>query len=202
MRMFRPTLFIVGMITTVFVLLLLFYVFFLPTDTDEWVFWTVIGAAVLIGILIGLLFAKLSRIGLFLIGCWGGAVLGLLLSEAVLYKTDNLVALWVPVGVLGLLIGVLSFKWYKGIVILATSLLGAFLFVRGIAVFAGGYPNEFTIYTEIRDGAIDSVRVRNIARVGPKEFLRILRWHGCALHRRTRGTVSQEEQRGPAEERV
>jgi len=29
---------------------------------------------------------------------------------------------------------------------ISTSLIGAYLTVRGISAYAGGYPNEFTIY--------------------------------------------------------
>jgi hypothetical protein len=32
---------------------------------------------------------------------------------------------------------------------ISTSLIGAYLTVRGISAYAGGYPNEFTVYLAI-----------------------------------------------------
>jgi hypothetical protein len=32
---------------------------------------------------------------------------------------------------------------------ISTSLIGAYLTVRGISAYAGGYPNEFTVYMRI-----------------------------------------------------
>ena len=157
-RLLRPTLFIIGLFTTVAVVLFLFYVLFLPTGTKDWVGWTVLAVAVVLGLVLGFFLAKLSRVGLFLLGAWGGAIIGLVLSETVLYKADSIAALWVPVVVLGLLVGVLSFKWYNHIVIIATCTLGSYMFIRGLAILAGGYPNEFTVYSEIRDGTIEAVR--------------------------------------------
>jgi len=48
--------------------------------------------------------------------------------------------------------GYLAFIWEDHIVILATSLIGAYLFIRGISIFAGGFPNEITLYQEISEG--------------------------------------------------
>jgi len=39
-----------------------------------------------------------------------------------------------------------------GFTIISTSILGAFATVRGIAIFAGGYPSEFDLYRDITSG--------------------------------------------------
>ncbi len=39
----------------------------------------------------------------------------------------------------------LSFKIYDFILIGSTSMIGSYLFIRGISLYAGGYPNEFTL---------------------------------------------------------
>ena len=195
-RLFRPTLFIIGLFSTVAIILFLFYVLFLPTGTNDWVGWTVLAVAVVLGLVLGFFLAKLSRVGLFLLGAWGGAIIGLVLSETVLYKADSIAALWVPVVVLGLLVGVLSFKWYNHIVIIATCVLGSYLFIRGLAIFAGGYPNEFTVYSEIRDGTISAVRYLFIQSVGSRHLLRLLGRHGCALRTRHDRAVPHQEAPG------
>lgn len=39
-----------------------------------------------------------------------------------------------------------------GFTIISTSILGAFATVRGVAIFAGGYPAEFDLYRDITSG--------------------------------------------------
>jgi len=46
----------------------------------------------------------------------------------------------------------LGFKLRDGFVIITTSLLGAFATVRGISIFAGGYPSEFALSSDITSG--------------------------------------------------
>ena len=41
--------------------------------------------------------------------------------------------------------------------ILGTSLIGAFLFIRGIGLLAGGYPNEFQLHNDIISGDIKNM---------------------------------------------
>ena len=60
-------------------------------------------------------------------------------------------------GIFGIVLGVLSFIWFDYIVIICTSILGGYLFIRGISLFAGGYPNEFTLYERIKVGDISAV---------------------------------------------
>lgn len=40
---------------------------------------------------------------------------------------------------------ILSFFWYEHVLIIMTSFAGAYMFVRGISFYAGGFPNEFTL---------------------------------------------------------
>lgn len=60
-------------------------------------------------------------------------------------------------GVLGLLGAITAVKFYKLLNIIGTSIIGAFLFIRGIAIYAGGYPNEFQLHNELVAGNIDNV---------------------------------------------
>jgi len=39
----------------------------------------------------------------------------------------------------------LAYWLQDAIIIFATSFIGAYTFIRGISLFAGGYPNEFTV---------------------------------------------------------
>lgn len=46
----------------------------------------------------------------------------------------------------------LGYQLRDGFVIISTSILGAFATVRGIAMFAGGYPSEYDLYRDITSG--------------------------------------------------
>lgn len=53
--------------------------------------------------------------------------------------------LWVLIVLFGGLGGFLGFRYNQGIVIVSTSLVGAYAIVRPFGWLAGGYPSEFHI---------------------------------------------------------
>eukprot|EP00343_Euplotes_focardii_P000880 CAMPEP_0205798960 /NCGR_PEP_ID=MMETSP0205-20121125/65_1 /ASSEMBLY_ACC=CAM_ASM_000278 /TAXON_ID=36767 /ORGANISM="Euplotes focardii, Strain TN1" /LENGTH=368 /DNA_ID=CAMNT_0053059463 /DNA_START=150 /DNA_END=1256 /DNA_ORIENTATION=- len=156
-KFIRPTIGLIFCLTTVSIVLFIFYVLFLPHDVEKWVGWLLLSISVVLGSIAGFFASKLVRVGVFFIGLWSGIGLGLLLNNLIFYKINHVAVVWVLMAVLGLSLGVLSFFWYNYIVIICTSILGSYLFVRGLAFIAGGYPNEFTIYTRIRNGEVNSV---------------------------------------------
>ena len=153
----RPTIGIIFCITTVAVILFLFYVLLLPNDVQKWVGWLLLSISIILGAIAGFFASKLVRVGVFFIGVWSGIGLGLLLNNVVFYKINHVSVVWILMAVFGITFGVLSFFWYNYIVIICTSILGSYLFVRGIALMLGGYPNEFTIYERIRAHDIGAV---------------------------------------------
>ena len=40
---------------------------------------------------------------------------------------------------------VLTFYWLEPVLIITTSFSGSYMFVRGISLYAGGFPNEFIL---------------------------------------------------------
>lgn len=157
LKLIRPTLFIFGTFSTVALILFLFYVLILPNNVKEWVGWVILSVSVLLGLIVGFFASKLIRVGVFVLGVWGGIGIALILNNTVFYKINSVAVLWVMIAVFGLVLGILSFVWFDYIVIICTSILGGYLFIRGISLFAGGYPNEFTVYERIRDGDMSAV---------------------------------------------
>jgi len=153
----RPTIGIIFCLTTVAIILFLFYVFLLSDDAEKWVGWLLLTISVILGGIVGFFASKLIRVGVFFIGVWSGAGIGLLLNNMIFYKINNVAVLWVLMAVFGITLGILSFFWYNYIVIICTSIFGSYLFVRGLSLMAGGYPNEFTIYERMNSHDIDSV---------------------------------------------
>ena len=85
-KLFRPILFIGGLLLGVALVWLICYSTFLSDESKGWVFWLVLGISLLIGIAIGFLLFKLTKVGAFILAGWGGYSLGLLLYNAFLYK--------------------------------------------------------------------------------------------------------------------
>lgn len=151
--MLRPTLFIVGVFTTAFLVLYIFYTTFLSTQTEQWKFYVTAGAAILGGLIVGYFLQKFAKVGAFLLAGWGGFTVGILLYNAVFYKmSSSNYAFWgVCVGC-GLILGILTIFLFDHILIQSTAIFGSFLFVYGIGIVAGHYPNPFTLAAMIQNG--------------------------------------------------
>ena len=66
----------------------------------------------------------------------------------------NIVFVLVSIGILILI----TFKLKKEIVIIGTSFIGAYIFIRGISLFAGHFPDEFTIADLVNNGEYEQVK--------------------------------------------
>jgi len=152
-KAFVAAIFIITAFATAFLIMLAFYSLFLRDTTAQWVGWVVLCCAAIIGIIVGVLMTRLQRIGAALLAGWGGFMLGLLINETFLYKTQSEVLFWcLGIGV-AVVCGLLTFVIYNHVIILTTSFMGAYLFWRGVSLYAGGFPNEFDLIEEVSSGA-------------------------------------------------
>lgn len=155
LRLVKPTMFIIGILTTVAAVALVFYTTFLSQDTEEWVFWVVLVCSVLGGIIVGYLLAKFIKVGAAILAGWGGFTCGLLLNEAVLYRAESEWLFWTVSIIFAIIGAVIAFKFFEHAVIISTCLVGSYLLVRGISFYAGHYYNEFQIAQLAKEGLID-----------------------------------------------
>jgi hypothetical protein len=156
-KLFSVTLFLIGTLVTVALVWLLFYSTFLSDSTEGWVGWVVLGCSILIGLLGGFLLYKCQRLGAAVIGGWGGFLLGVVFYTTVLWAVTSEVAFWIISITCALIAAGLSFVFYFHAVILSTSFVGSYFFVRGISLYAGGYPNEWALIEMIKSGAISHI---------------------------------------------
>jgi hypothetical protein len=126
--LFKVILFIAGMLVGFGLVWLISYSTFLKNNDKTWVFWTVIAVSSVLGIIIGILMVKLTKVGAFLIAAWGGYSLGLLLYPTFLYKIwSGTAAVWVFSISFALVSGILACFLFETVLILSTSLAGSFL---------------------------------------------------------------------------
>jgi len=79
--------------------------------------------------------------------------LGLLLwNTFIFYMSSSQALFWCFVLGLALIFGILALVFFDPIIISATALVGAYVFVYGIGIVAGGFQNPFTIASEIEAG--------------------------------------------------
>ena len=156
-KLFSVTLFIIGTMLTVVLVWLLFYSTFLSDSTEGWVGWVVLGCSILIGLAGGFLLYKCQRLGASIVGGWGGFLLGVVFNTTVLWAATSEVAFWIISISFALIAAGLAFVFYYHAVILSTAFVGSYAFVRGISLYAGGYPNEMALIEMIKSGAIDHI---------------------------------------------
>lgn len=138
-KLFRPILFIAGLFIGVALVWLICYSTFLSDNSKSWVFWVVTAVSILIGLVIGWLLFKLTKIGAFILAGWGGYSLALLLYNAFLYKINSQAFFWCWTIGLAVVCAVLCLCFFEHILILSSSMAGSFLAINGIGLVAGRY---------------------------------------------------------------
>jgi len=154
----KVSIFVIVLISSIFVVTFILYAFILPAKTPDWVGWVVLFGSAAAGIIAAALTVTFIKLGVFLVGCWLGGTLATCLFQMFIHLISSKpFVLWIIIAVLALAFGLLSLKFLKFVMVVGTSFIGAFLVIRGIASFLGGYPNEFQLFNEIQAGQVDNV---------------------------------------------
>ena len=142
----KVTIFIFVFMTVVALIWILLYGLILPDSTPEWVGWIVLVASVAAGLFAAFYMMCWMKLGVFLLACWVGGCGGSMLYDAIVsHIVHSTVALWIMVIVCALIVGVISLKLYKQVIVIGSALLGAYMILRAISVVGGGWPNSFTL---------------------------------------------------------
>jgi hypothetical protein len=141
----KAAVFIAGTILIAFIILVVFYATFLSDKTASWVGWLVVSLAIILGLIGGYLLQKYEKVDAALLGAWGGFTLGVLLNETVLYLVHSTALFWcvnIGLAVVGALVGFFAFN---PVIMIGTAFIGSYLTMRGISLYAGGFPNEYVL---------------------------------------------------------
>lgn len=155
-KLVKPTIFVIGSLASISILGVFIFGLSFSQNSSETVKWVVFGVICVVGLAVGLLLAYLARIGAALLSAWGGVVLGMILYTAFIVRIDNeqQVGYWVTLVLMGVIAGIVGYFMYNHAIIIATGLIGSYLFIRGISLYAGGYPNEALIVEKISNGLV------------------------------------------------
>lgn len=53
-------------------------------------------------------------------------------------------------------VAILSFYYRRQVILIATSYVGSYLCIKGLGILIGGFPNEFTLYQQIKNGNLST----------------------------------------------
>ena len=118
----------------------------------HWADWVIFGVCTTIGVGVSIALRNKRKHLLALFGGVGGYFGGDLITMAV--GIENTYLYYTICVATAIVAFVLTLFFNQKAIILLTALSGSYLFVRGISLYAGGFPNEFTIHEDIQSGAV------------------------------------------------
>jgi hypothetical protein len=195
-KLFMAALFLIGLVMTVFLILLVFYSTFLKANTEQWVAWVVLVVATLMGLGVGFLFTKLVRFGAAILAGWGGFILGMLVNEMWLYMYGNSYLFWSVNCGTAVVCAILAFCMFNYAVMISTAFLGSFFICRGISYWAGGFPAGYQLVQQVQSGAIDLVDPVIYAYLAGIALLTVT---GCVVQIKMFKSMNEEDQKPPYE---
>lgn len=141
------------------ILTLLLFTLFFNMYTPNWLGWLVLVLSGLVGCCLGVILAKLARLGVAVVAAFGGFSLGLIIYAAFLYKADNdkQVLYWCFNIGMALVFGLLSLWLFDHMIIVSTSIVGSYLFIRGISLYAGHFPGEVSLIDDIKRQGLNGI---------------------------------------------
>jgi hypothetical protein len=154
-KLYKPTLFAIGFFFGFVTVLLFLFGIWTGQDSPTYKGWVILVFAFFAGLGSGFFVSSVAWIGLVI----SGAVLGFFLSM-VSYTlffygivSHPSILLLYNVLLVGMVIGAIcGYEFQEIILILTCGIGGAYLTIRGVSIFLGGYPNEFEIADRIKSG--------------------------------------------------
>lgn len=156
-RLIKPAICCAGFLSTIALSCLIFYSVYLDDTADTADFWYFLGGGAFVGIFLGLLAAWCVKVGAAILAGWGGVCGALILYEAVLFRAEQPWLFWTVICLCAVGSAVAAFFIFDEVMIVTTTLLGAYALVRGTACYAGHYYNEVTMAEMAKDGLLEDI---------------------------------------------
>ena len=145
------------------ILVLVFSQYVLPSGCAEWIIWVMLAVGILLGGTAGYFaFVYNEKIMAILAGGISGFFIGQFLynlfGNRIEFNGIVINVIFVAAAIAVMILMAFCFK--KMIIIVATSIIGAYIFIRGISLFGGGFPSEIQIMDLNREG--ESEQLKNL----------------------------------------
>lgn len=129
-------------------LVLIFSQYILPSGCAEWIIWVMLAVGLILGGAAGyFVLIYNDKVISFVCGGVAGFFVGQFLFSLFGNRipANGMVIYWVFIAVSIIVLTVVAWCFKKFIVIFTTSFIGSYCFIRGISLFAGGFPDETTV---------------------------------------------------------
>jgi hypothetical protein len=168
-RLYRPTVFLLGFLLAFLVLVLFLFEIWTGPDSPSYKGYIIVAFAVVSGILFGFLVAAIAWVAIVVSGAILGFFLSTFLYTLALYrissKPSNL--LFYNILVIGMVLGsIAAYEFQSAILIVSCSFTGAYLLIRGVSVFIGGFPSELELAFMNQTGTDDGSRSWDLIYLG------------------------------------
>jgi mannose/fructose/N-acetylgalactosamine-specific phosphotransferase system component IID len=147
----------------------LFFNVFPATSTQT--VWIVMGVGAIFGLALGMLLIKMTRAFFMIVGGYMGYLVGIFLYDVFLQyiHADPKVIYWVTIVGCIVICSMLALWLVKHVLIIATSICGAYAVIRGASLYIGHFPNESVIIDLIEHKEFE--QLQNVSILMKKLFL-------------------------------
>ena len=104
--------FLIATLMTSSIILILLYSFVLRSTIKAWLSWLIFSLALLIGLVVGILFARAKKLYSVVVAACAGFITGVLLNEAVLYLFKSKILFWSINIAFTVLCALLALGWF------------------------------------------------------------------------------------------
>lgn len=156
-RVIGASICIAGLLTATAVACLAFYAVYATSATDPKEFFYWMGGGVVAGIILGCVLMKKQKAGVGLLAGWGGIALGLMLDQMVMYRFGYP---WMTYACMiggASVTGWAATKWFDPIIVISTSVIGAYSITQGAAFYLGHSFNIFTAAKLVQAGLASQI---------------------------------------------
>lgn len=133
-------------VTTLFVFILLgnsLFDWILSNSNHQWVQWIFVVILFALANLCAAFLVRYKRFAIAVMAAFGGSLIAA--TFTVTFVINSKFFWWLIVLTVGVLFGLLSLKFEDLIIMFCTSFIGSYLLIRGISLYAGGFPYETQI---------------------------------------------------------
>jgi hypothetical protein len=157
LKLIKPAICFAGFLTCTMLALLFFYAVYATSAEELSTFYYWMAGGAVVGIIVGYFLSAMVKVGAAILAGWGGFMLGLILNEAFLYQFEAVWVFWAANVGAALICAGLTFKYFEGMFIFATTIIGSYGLIRGASCYFGHYYNEFVIVNLLKSGAVDQI---------------------------------------------
>lgn len=123
------------------------------TNVKDYVVWIILVVWAIVGMVGGWFIAKKKKLGIAIVGGFGGAMLGMLITT--MFVVGNAAAYYGVIFGTAILCAIVTYFIETFVIIVVTAFIGSYFVIRGISMYAGGFPNETELHNMSKSGVMD-----------------------------------------------